>query len=95
MEHTQQDRLQYPATQDRTIMVGWIGCEEDTTRASPTGRHIYISRSCLFGPNLDIPTGLVHAIKTIVKTEGRHAMYQGLSANVFGSAAAWGSYFFG
>eukprot|EP00729_Bicosta_minor_P030811 gene30811-15576_t len=38
--------------------------------------------------------GLVHAIRTIIKTEGRQAMYQGLSANVFGSAAAWGSYFF-
>ena len=93
MEHTQQDRLRYPATQDRTIMVGWVGCEEEATRASPTLLGIYFP--LMFGPDLDIPTGLVHAIKTIVKTEGRHAMYQGLSANVFGSAAAWGSYFFG
>eukprot|EP00040_Diaphanoeca_grandis_P026551 m.149049 g.149049 ORF g.149049 m.149049 type:complete len:342 (-) comp30633_c2_seq1:268-1293(-) len=39
-------------------------------------------------------TGVLDAFRTIVRTEGARALYQGISPNAVGSASAWGSYFF-
>ena len=37
--------------------------------------------------------GLTHAFSSIFKTEGARGLYKGVSPNVFGAGAAWGSYF--
>ena len=37
--------------------------------------------------------GLGHAFRSIFKTEGARGLYKGVSPNVFGAGAAWGSYF--
>jgi hypothetical protein len=38
--------------------------------------------------------GTVHAVKTIVQTEGWKGLYQGLTPSVAGAAIAWGAYFY-
>lgn len=37
--------------------------------------------------------GLTHAFTSIARTEGFRGLYKGVSPNVFGAGAAWGSYF--
>ena len=37
--------------------------------------------------------GLFHAFTSIFKQEGATGLYKGVSPNVFGAGAAWGSYF--
>ena len=37
--------------------------------------------------------GLGHAFYSIFKQEGATGLYKGVSPNVFGAGAAWGSYF--
>ena len=37
--------------------------------------------------------GLGHAFYSIFKSEGTTGLYKGVTPNVFGAGAAWGSYF--